>query len=60
MKKGRIPKVVKDACKEYSIAKKLPLGQFSILLDLATQSYKNMPISERDEWTLEEVLKQGL
>lgn len=58
--KGRIPVVVREACKKFSSEKKLPLMQFKILLDLALKSYKNTPIAERDKWTLEAVITQGL
>ena len=57
---GRVPVVVHDAVKAFIIEKKLHFGQYRILLPLALKSYKSLPFDERSQWTLEEVVKQGL
>ena len=59
-KKTRIPVKVKEACKAFVIEHKLPFGQYGILLNLALKSYKNLTLQQRDTWSLEEVVKQGL
>ncbi len=56
----RIPSVVRIACKNFVLEKKLPFGQYRILLDLATKSYKALSLEEREKWTLEQVITQGL
>lgn len=57
---GRVPKKVKDACKAFIIERGLPFAQYGILLNLALKSYKHLSLDERETWTLEEVVKQGL
>lgn len=60
MKNGRIPKIVKDACKEFIKERELPVLQYGILLPLALKSYKALSLAERETWTLEQVTLQGL
>lgn len=60
MSKRGIPHIVKDQCKAFVIEHKLPVAQYGILLNLALKSYKNLPVNERKDWTLEEVVKQKL
>lgn len=57
---GRIPLKVKDACKAFMVERKLPIGQYGILLNLAIKSYKNLSLEDRDNWSLQEVIAQGL
>lgn len=57
---GRVPTQVKEAVKAFVIEKKLPFGQYNILLRLAIKSYKALPFEQRENWTLEEVVRQGL
>lgn len=58
--KPRIPKVVLDAVHAYAKKMSIPPGQYGILLNLAIRSYKNMSLDEREKWTLEQVMIQGL
>ncbi len=57
---GRIPVKVIEAVKAFSLAKKIPFGQYPILLNLALKSYKALPFEKRETWSLEEIIKQGL
>lgn len=56
----RVPTAVKEAVKAFVIERKLPFGQYNILLKLAIKSYKALPLADRAQWSLEEVVKQGL
>lgn len=57
---GRIPKIVKDACKAFMVERRLPIGQYPILLQLGMESYRSLSLNDRENWTLEEVITQGL
>lgn len=57
---GRVPVQVKETVKAFVIERKLPFGQYNILLRLALKSYKALPIGEREHWTLEDIVTQGL
>lgn len=57
---GRVPVKVKDAVKAFVLEKKLPFGQYNVLLRLALKSYKALSFAERERWSLEEVVRQGL
>lgn len=59
-KNGRVPEIVRESCLKFILDNKIPFGMHRILLPLALKSYKNLPISQRDTWTLEEVVKQML
>lgn len=53
-------KMIHDACITHVAVNKMNPFMFRVLQPLAIKSYKNMPKEERKDWTLEQILIQGL